>query len=188
LRNSSHCAIACGCEITSWTSSIAVPGSASRQWSTRTIVSPTRWRPCRRKRSYVSLMLPAWELSIGTSPHWTRPTSTASKTVLIDGSGWGPAPGGRAPGRPPPSRRRPPPDTQRRSCSQLAQRARRQVAENARPGRREQVVSQTGAHLYACVRDLLLPPPRGLRAGALVGRAEEEQGLCTDRRHSSLVP
>src|SRR3989442_1477037 len=65
LRNSSHCAIACGCEITSCKSSIAEPGSARRAWSTRTIVSPTRWRPGRRKRSYVSLRLAAWEVAGG---------------------------------------------------------------------------------------------------------------------------
>src|SRR5436309_4386047 len=38
-------------------------------------------------------MLPAWELSIGTRPHCARPTSTASKTVRIDGYGWCSAPG-----------------------------------------------------------------------------------------------
>src|SRR5262249_13459280 len=41
-------------------------------------------------------MLPACELSIGTSPHCTRPTSTASKTVRIDGNGWCSASGKRA--------------------------------------------------------------------------------------------
>src|SRR5437588_3707388 len=37
-------------------------------------------------------MLPACELSSGTSPHAARPTSTDSNTVRIDGSGrWSPS-------------------------------------------------------------------------------------------------
>uniref|UniRef100_A0A8R7QFU5 Uncharacterized protein n=1 Tax=Triticum urartu TaxID=4572 RepID=A0A8R7QFU5_TRIUA len=47
----SHCASACGCEITRANSSRRTPGSASRQWWTGSCTSPTMWSRCRRSRS-----------------------------------------------------------------------------------------------------------------------------------------
>src|SRR3990172_9322190 len=79
-RKVSHCASAWGWERTRSTVARVSPDSASRQWSTRWVISATMCREDSRSRSYVSLMLPAKEFSTGSMPAVAVPPSAAAKT------------------------------------------------------------------------------------------------------------
>src|SRR5947207_7961574 len=80
-RNASTCASACGCERARRIWSKRVPGSASRQWLTRTTASPTtRASACARSRSYTSTTAPACVFSTGTTAARTAPCWSDAKT------------------------------------------------------------------------------------------------------------
>src|SRR5712692_1798583 len=80
-RNASTCESAGGCERAVWISSSEAPGSASRQWLTRTTASARTVKSAWvRSRSYTSATAPACVFSTGTTAARTFPCCSAANT------------------------------------------------------------------------------------------------------------